>query len=1050
MQINYLHIMLSFSILCLFNIKTKAQCSLSVDSDKNGMANSVEIYCGDSVQLNVEGLSIGLEILTEDFNSGGFGNGWSSTPGAVNFSNPCSPLGVDGTPHAWMDNNTDVPRLLQSASYDLSAAAAGVTICFDLLFAEQGDASPCEGPDEPDEGVYLEYSIDGGVNWVQIHYFDPVGGHNAQLINWNNWCFQIPLAAISPNTAFRWRQDVGSGADNDHWGIDNVQIFENDINSEIRWLHDNYTYPIGSTGGINPNKVAPTSTTNYTVQLTTGLGTVCTTDFQVIVKNPSYNINLNANPNPICPGECAQIEGTADLTFTEGVSNIFEDNTYQEQTGTPSIFGNPGSVQLTDSIEVSGLYNQTITNNSINKVCITSLSLITPTNPGALDLSMIEIVLQCPSGNSINLVNAGDLTGSLADSICFITGGIPISSGTSPYNNEYAPAEPFSNLTGCNTNGEWKIYIQGTHNQPGFLTIPKINSQGWFINFDSPPNNISPTYEWSPSLSVSDPLIEKPEVCPTSTTTYKLVMTNGNPGCATDTSYLTVNVNPCPGCTPPTLVINNLDICATDTGDLSNAIAPASDLANISFYGSPSDANSSANPISPNVTAEGSYWVRAEDPHDPNCFEVSEIQVSKTIISYSTLITDENCDAFDGEIVLNPTGGSIPYTFSIDGGTTTQNNDTFSGLTGGAYNIEITDNNGCLVSGTEYVSSIGEPIIDDITTTGISCNGICDGEISISVSGGTAPYTYQWFDENNMPIGTNNNEISGLCAGTYSVEVSTSMSTCSTTELIVLTEPNIPDPSFSIKDYCENQANNATVLGDTGGHFSFTSPVVDGATIDSVTGEIYNGIGGTTYTVKYTTYGNCPESSVELVTVQENPIADFNANPQVTDISATDISFSNESFGAVDYYWDFGDGSAEVNSFNTNHIYPEVAPKQYTVKLKAISNFGCRDSISKTISIVLPKTQYKIPNIFTPNNDQQNDVFKLINAENIKDLKIVVLNRWGNVVFESDKIDFKWNGKLNNTGDNCVDGTYLYKITIKNYLNQKETKHGYIQLSRGQ
>src|SRR5690554_8120638 len=101
-----------------------------------------------------------------------------------------------------------------------------------------------------------------------------------------------------------------------------------------------------------------------------------------------------------------------------------------------------------------------------------------------------------------------------------------------------------------------------------------------------------------------------------------------------------------------------------------------------------------------------------------------------------------------------------------------------------------------------------------------------------------------------MPIGTNNNEISGLCAGTYSVEVSTSMSTCSTTELIVLTEPNIPDPSFSIKDYCENKANNATVLGDTGGHFSFTSPVVVGATFDSVTGEIYNGIGEPPYTVK--------------------------------------------------------------------------------------------------------------------------------------------------------------------------------------------------------
>src|SRR5680860_1237432 len=69
-----------------------------------------EIYCGESVDLTAFGQAQGTVVLSEDFNTGGFGPGWSSTPGATNFSNPCSPGGVDGTPHAWMDDNTTVPR----------------------------------------------------------------------------------------------------------------------------------------------------------------------------------------------------------------------------------------------------------------------------------------------------------------------------------------------------------------------------------------------------------------------------------------------------------------------------------------------------------------------------------------------------------------------------------------------------------------------------------------------------------------------------------------------------------------------------------------------------------------------------------------------------------------------------------------------------------------------------------------------------------------------------------------------------------------------------
>src|SRR5690554_4130441 len=119
----------SITLLSFFGIHhaINAQC------DATATANSYEIYCGQSVNLTGFGQSSGTVILDENFDGGVFGSGWGSTPGATNFTNPCSPGGVDGTTHAWMDANTSVPRTLVSTSYDLSASTAGVTICFDML-----------------------------------------------------------------------------------------------------------------------------------------------------------------------------------------------------------------------------------------------------------------------------------------------------------------------------------------------------------------------------------------------------------------------------------------------------------------------------------------------------------------------------------------------------------------------------------------------------------------------------------------------------------------------------------------------------------------------------------------------------------------------------------------------------------------------------------------------------------------------------------------------------------------------------------------------------
>ena len=133
---------------------------------------------------------------------------------------------------------------------------------------------------------------------------------------------------------------------------------------------------------------------------------------------------------------------------------------------------------------------------------------------------------------------------------------------------------------------------------------------------------------------------------------------------------------------------------------------------------------------------------------------------------------DENCGTGDGEINLTAVGGTPGFTYSINGGTTTQGSPNFNGLSAGNYAIEITDALGCVATGNESIANLGGAVIDNINPSNESCLGACDGSITVSVSGGNPPYSYQWFDDAGNPIGPNAATIDNLCAGDYSVEVS--------------------------------------------------------------------------------------------------------------------------------------------------------------------------------------------------------------------------------------------------------------------------------------
>jgi len=254
------------------------QCIVSISTSSN------PIVCGSSVNLFASGIS-GNQVMNNDFNLGITGTGWNTTTAAT-FTNPCG--GGNGTTYLWMGDQSPAPRSLSTVGYDLSC---GGEVCFDLKFAIQSDPSPCEGPDQATEGVDLMYSINNGLTWVSIFYFEPDmnGNLNAAYPNagdytaWANYCFTIPPAAQTPNTMIGWFQNASTSLIYDHWGLDNIIIQAFDCNYYYVWSHN------GS--GNQAQTVSPPSDSTFTVLYTNGTNDSCWASVPITVVFPDVIID---------------------------------------------------------------------------------------------------------------------------------------------------------------------------------------------------------------------------------------------------------------------------------------------------------------------------------------------------------------------------------------------------------------------------------------------------------------------------------------------------------------------------------------------------------------------------------------------------------------------------------------------------------------------------------------------------------------------------------------------------------------------------------------
>jgi hypothetical protein len=182
----------------------------------------------------------------------------------------------------------------------------------------------------------------------------------------------------------------------------------------------------------------------------------------------------------------------------------------------------------------------------------------------------------------------------------------------------------------------------------------------------------------------------------------------------------------------------------------------------------------------------------------------------------------------------------------------------------------------------------------------------------------------------------------------------------------------------------------------------------------------------------------------QFIQVYPLPIPEFSQNYLVATLEHPDVTFANQSEGAVSYFWNFGDGVTSEEA-SPKHKYDDVG--DYHVVMEAFTEFGCSDTIGSNVKII-PFSFY-MPNAFRPDSDiPENRIFLPI-REGIdpQKYKFQVYNRIGSNVFESANPETGWEGQMPN-GSKADPGVYVWIVKYSDIQGFDHLQKGTVMLVR--
>lgn len=440
-------------------------------------------------------------------------------------------------------------------------------------------------------------------------------------------------------------------------------------------------------------------------------------------------------------------------------------------------------------------------------------------------------------------------------------------------------------------------------------------------------------------------------------------------------------------------------------------------------------------------------WVSIEPVSDgeagswgnPSCYTEPPVGWSGPTLECCDSIVVEGFDPLcfgDPSGSIMGVGGvlSSPFSFTLSTGANITSPDTaiFTGLPAGAYELTTIDATGCVITDSVYLVDPPEIVISLDNQINVACPGGSDASVDVSAVGGTGPIEFQIDGGPLQASGT----FSGLAVGTYTISAVDSVG-CVVDFPIDIIEDNLLSiaPDVTVDVSCFEGSDGSISVFASGGYPPYQYSL-DNATWQA--SATFTGLTADLYTVYLLDDNGCVVS-VDI-NVDEPVLLEVDAGEYLPLSSGGSVELLPSSNATVVTTWTWMPPTGLSCTNCENPIASPEVTTWYTVTI--IDDAGCVALDSTQIIVVLDLV---IPNAFTPNGDGLNDFFG-ISSPFIDQYAMVVYDRWGEIVFQTNDKNVGWDGTFK--GKDLEMGTYIYVLQATTVENKPIDQTGTITLIR--
>ncbi|MFH2142833.1 MAG: PKD domain-containing protein [Bacteroidota bacterium] len=738
-----------------------------------------------------------------------------------------------------------------------------------------------------------------------------------------------------------------------------------------------------STGVINNSPIV----TNTVNSISAGIYTVTVTDFNGCIAIDTVTVNdigggtasIAGSSNVSCNGlndGWAQVNitgGTAPYTYqwntipvqttatATGLSAGTYNATVTDSNGclstTSVTINEPTALSTTTSITdaicgfSNGSANVTVSGGTTPYLYIWSNTQTTASITG-ISSGIYTVTITDGNGctyiETVNINDIGGGTASIAGSSNVSCNGlndgwaqVNITGGTAPYTYQWntIPVQTTATATGLSA-GTYNVTVTDSNgclsttsvtiNEPTALstTTSVINATCGFSNGSANVTVSGGTLPYSYLWSNTQTTVS---ITGISSGSYTVTITDGN-GC---TDVETANINDIGG---PTVTITG----STDV----NCYGYNNGSATVTATGGTTPYTYQWNtiPVQTAVTSTGLsagiYNVTVTDNN--GCLSTTSVTINEPpALSVTTLTIDANCGLSNGSATVTVSGGTLPYLYLWSN---TQTTASITGIISGSYTVTITDGNGCTNVETVNINDLGGGTASIVGSSDVSCNGLNDGWAQVNITGGTAPYTYQW---NTIPTQTTATA-TGLNAGTYNTTV-TDSNGCLSISSVTINEPPALLTTTSVIDATCGLSNGSATIAVTGGTPYYTYAWSSGAGTATVTG-----LNAGAYTVTVTDINGCSVTGTIIINTTNCNI--YASDTTICEGETTQVSVTFD-FGVPPYTFIWTGGLSASEGPHT--VFP-ITTTDYIVIVT--------DSNGNIMSDTATVTVIPTPNVFLGND----------------------------------------------------------------------------------